>query len=197
MSEAHREIAVVCGPHSKAGSTFCLILLLAAQAESKDQDTGDLAGNPTAKVYMDKNWDKFAKDILELQNKVRKDPKSFIPHLEKQSKKFDGLKLFKEDGVQFTETREGAKAYTDAVTFLRKQRPRGPFKWCEQLHLACKDHVDDIAPKGLVQSGGSDGSYPTDRILKYGRLDESWAAACIYGAINTKEVIERLIVCDG
>jgi uncharacterized protein YkwD len=30
MSEAHREISVVCGPHSKAGSTFCVILLLAA-----------------------------------------------------------------------------------------------------------------------------------------------------------------------
>ena len=44
---------------------------------------------------------------------------------------------------------------------------------------------------------GSDGSGPTDRISKYGRIDESWADACIYGAINTKEVIERLIVCDG
>ena len=196
MSEAHREISVVCGPHSKPGTSFCVILLLAAQAESKD--AAALANdNPTAAAYINKNWEKFAKDILEFQNKVRKDPKSFIPHLEKQSKKFEGNKLYKEDGKQFTETREGAKAYTDAVTFLRKQRPRPPFKWSEELHLACKDHVDDIAPKGLVQSQGSDGSGPTDRISKYGRLDESWADACIYGAINTKEVIERLIVCDG
>lgn len=153
MSEAHREISVVCGPHNKPGSSFSVILMLAAQAESKDPNAGDLAnGNPTAAAYINKNWEKFGKDILELQNKVRKDPKSFIPHLEKQSKKFQGNKLYKEDGKQFTETREGAKAYTDAVTFLRKQRPRPPFKWSEELHLACKDHVDDIAPKGLVQS---------------------------------------------
>lgn len=81
---------------------------------------------------------------------MRKDPKSFIPHLEKRSKKFDGMKLYREEGKEYTITKEGAKAYTDAVNFLRKQRPRPPFKWSEELHLACKDHVDDIAPKGMV-----------------------------------------------
>ena len=28
-------------------------------------------------------------------------------------------------------------------------------------------------------------------------LDEAWADSTIYGAMNTKEVLERLIVCDG
>lgn len=63
--------------------------------------------------------------------------------------------------------------------------------------MAALDHVNDIAPKGIVSGQGSDGSMPTDRINKYGRIDESWAESCIYGVMNTKEVIERLIVCDG
>ena len=44
---------------------------------------------------------------------------------------------------------------------------------------------------------GSNGSHPMQRINKYGRIDEAWAESAIYGAINAKEVVERLIVSDG
>jgi len=57
--------------------------------------------------------------------------------------------------------------------------------------------VEDIGPKGLVSSQGSDGSMPTERIAKYGRLDEAWADSLVFNALTTKEVVERLIVCDG
>ena len=63
--------------------------------------------------------------------------------------------------------------------------------------MAAKDHVEDIAPKGMVSSMGSDGSLPPDRISKYGNIDETWAESNIFGGLDTKEVIERLIVCDG
>jgi len=48
-----------------------------------------------------------------------------------------------------------------------------------------------------VSSIGSNGSMPTDRIALYGTVDETWAESNIYGGMNTSEVIERLIVCDG
>jgi hypothetical protein len=44
---------------------------------------------------------------------------------------------------------------------------------------------------------GSNGSVPTQRISKYGNIDEVWAESNIFGALNAKEVVERLIVCDG
>ena len=47
---------------------------------------------------------------------------------------------------------------------------------------AAKDHVNDIGPKGLVSSMGSNGSLPTDRIAKYGKIDETWAESNIFGA---------------
>lgn len=111
-------------------------------------------------------------------------------------KKFKGLKLYSDDG-SFTLTKEGIRAYQDAITFLKREKPHAPIEWSEQLFLAANDHVNDIAPKGIVSGRGSDGSMPTERITRYGRIDESWAESCIYGVMNTKEVIERLIVCDG
>ena len=62
---------------------------------------------------------------------------------------------------------------------------------------AAKDHVRDIGPKGFVSKIGTDGSMPTDRIGRYGVIDESWAESNIFGAITAEEVVERLIVCDG
>ena len=44
---------------------------------------------------------------------------------------------------------------------------------------------------------GSNGSHPTERIEKYAKIDEGWSETLIYGALSTKEVIERMIVCDG
>jgi len=38
---------------------------------------------------------------------------------------------------------------------------------------------------------------PTDRIAKYGVINETWAESNIFGAMNALEVVERLIVCDG
>lgn len=44
---------------------------------------------------------------------------------------------------------------------------------------------------------GSDGTLPTDRISKYGQIDETWGESNIYGGLDAKEVIERLLTCDG
>jgi hypothetical protein len=38
---------------------------------------------------------------------------------------------------------------------------------------------------------------PIQRIEKYINVEEVWGETNIYGALNTKEVIERMIVCDG
>jgi hypothetical protein len=38
---------------------------------------------------------------------------------------------------------------------------------------------------------------PTDRINRYGTIDEYWAESNIFGGLNAEEVVERLLVCDG
>lgn len=107
------------------------------------------------------------------------------------------MKLYSEDMISFINTKEGPKAYQDAISFLRREKPRAPLTWSPLLLAAACDHILDIAPQGIVSGTGSNGSTPQSRIQKYGRIDECWASSCIYGVISTKEVLERLIVCDG
>jgi hypothetical protein len=63
---------------------FCYILVFAAEIvskQSKDIDDYLVATKEDTSMFTDKNWDKFQKDIFDFQNKIRKEPKSFIPHL--------------------------------------------------------------------------------------------------------------------
>ena len=101
-------------------------------------------------MMQDKNWDKFAKDIFTLQNKVRTNPKSFINHLEKCLGRFQGNLLYSPDKKSFIETKEGAFAYVEAIEFLRNRKAMKEFKWSDQLEAAGREFVEDIGPKGLV-----------------------------------------------
>lgn len=141
MAEHHREIGIVLGPHR---NRFCLIALYAAQIvpkDSKDLDeyteiSDTLQTDNIINPYIQKNWKKFATDIFDYQNQLRKDPKHIIPHLDKVMKRFKGLKLYNEEGTSFMTTKEGAKAYQDAIAFLRKQKPMAPLKWNDDLSMA-------------------------------------------------------------
>jgi uncharacterized protein YkwD len=112
-------------------------------------------------------------------------------------KRFKGLKLYSEDGLSFQLTKEGSKAVFVAMTFLGKEKTRVPLVWSPELHMAARDHVEDTAPKGIISGTGSDGSTPSDRIARYSRIDETWSESTVYGVQNAKEVMEKLIVCDG
>jgi uncharacterized protein YkwD len=94
-------------------------------------------------------------------------------------------------------TQEGKNAYINAINFLKAQRSLPPFAWSDKLASAARDHCEDAGPKGMVSNVGSDGSTPDIRISRHGRIDETWSETSIFGALNTKEVLERIIVCDG
>ena len=51
-----------------------------------------------------KDWEKFALEIFELQNKVRQNPKFFVPYLEKSLTRFMSKVLMTEDGKSGFET---------------------------------------------------------------------------------------------
>ncbi len=57
--------------------------------------------------------------------------------------------------------------------------------------------MNDIGPKGLISSIGSDGSLPPDRINKFCNIDETWGESNIFGCTSPEEVLERMIVSDG
>jgi hypothetical protein len=55
------------------------------------------------------DWLKFSKEVFELQNKIRKEPKSFVKHLQTVMKRFIGNKLYSKDpsSIQNDKTAKG------------------------------------------------------------------------------------------
>lgn len=67
-----------------------------------------------------KEWPKFAQEIFEFQNKIRSNPSSFIPYLQKSLNRFNKKILMSADGSDGVETQEGPAAYVEAIEFLAK-----------------------------------------------------------------------------
>lgn len=120
-----------------------------------------------------------------------------IPQLENSIKRFKGLKLYDEDGKGYLTTQEGIRAYQEAITYLKSARPQPPLKWSDDLEKAASEHLSDICPLGLTCNSSSDGTKTLNRIEKYGHINVCWADSLQFGALSTKELLERLIVCDG
>jgi len=89
----------------------------------------------------DKDWNKFSKDIFDMQNKVRTNPKWFIGHLEKCLGRFKGNVLYSEDGKSFIETKEGQIAYVEAIENLRNKKGMKAFTWSKELESAAREFV--------------------------------------------------------
>lgn len=62
---------------------------------------------------------KLDKEIFSMINKVREDPKSFIPQLEKLLLQLDG-DVIRREGKTNIRTNEGAKAVREAIDYLQK-----------------------------------------------------------------------------
>ena len=61
----------------------------------------------------------FCRKVFTLHNKVRMNPKVFIPVLEKAMTRFKGNILYRADQSAGFETKEGQIAYVEAIEFLK------------------------------------------------------------------------------
>jgi uncharacterized protein YkwD len=110
------------------------------------------------------------REIFELHNELRKDPKVLVADLEEMKTKFDGM-LLKRPSMVTLRTKEGVDAVNEAIKFLQNQTPIQPLRWCDEIAMASKDHATDIGPKGLIQHDSSDGkSGVKERLRKYGNV---------------------------
>ena len=62
---------------------------------------------------------------------------------------------------------------------------------------ACKDHVLDIGPKGIISHSGSDGSTPFQRLDRYGQWNYTAGENLEFGNNKGRDIIIALIVDDG
>ena len=139
-----------------------------------------------------------SKNIFNLINKFRANPRELARHLERIKKYLD-IKtniLSEPDKIQIQMV-EGEDIFNEAINYLNNLRPLQPFQWEEALAQSAQEHVDDIGPKGLLLYQSSDGTEPEERISKYGDYIESLGENIDFGPNDAIGVIVSLTLDDG
>ena len=145
---------------------------------------------------MDVDYDSLAKELFIAQNKIRKDPLSFIPKLKHWESKFRNKTLFLLNENPL-ETFEGLKGLEEAKRFLSVQKPVAELMFSEELSKAAKDHAKDMGENGLIGHDGSDGSLVSDRIERYSEWDELCAENIDLGFKMADNIILNILIDDG
>ena len=139
-----------------------------------------------------------ARNIFNLINKFRANPRDLARHLERLKKYLDTSTniLSEPDKIQIQMV-EGEEVFNEAINYLKNLRPLQPFQWEDALAQSAQEHVDDIGPKGLLLYQSSDGTEPEDRITKYGEYKESLGENIDFGPNDAMGVIISLTLDDG
>ena len=150
---------------------------------------------------MEENNEDYAeksRNIFNLINKFRANPRELARHLERLKKYLDKNTniLSEPDKIQIQMV-EGENVFNEAINFLKNLRPLEPLQWDDCLAQSAQDHVDDIGPKGLLLYQRSDGTEPEDRITKYGNYIENLGENIDFGPNDEIGVIVSLTLDDG
>ena len=139
-----------------------------------------------------------SRNIFNLINKFRSNPRELARHLEKLKKYLDKNTniLSEPDKIQIQMV-EGENVFNEAIQYLKTLSPLPPFEWDDCLAQSAQEHVDDIGPKGLLLYQSSDGTEPEDRISKYGNYVESLGENIDFGPNDEIGVIVSLTLDDG
>ena len=142
------------------------------------------------------DYNEIEEDIFNCHNECRVNPFNYIMKLKEISNYFKD-KTYHHPYEDAILTYEGVDAIEDAMQYLKALKPLNPLEYSEEISKACRDHIADIGPKGLITHEGSDGSNITDRVEKYCEWDGIIAENLDFGFRIGENVLMNMIIDDG
>ena len=142
------------------------------------------------------NYEELEQELFLQLNQLRANPSNFLSKLRDSSKYFKD-KIYHVPDEAPIQTFEGASSLNDAIQFLKKQKPLPELTLNKDISQACKDHLNDIGPKGLTTHEGSDGSNIGERIEKYCEWDGATAQNLDFGFKKPENILLNMIIDDG
>ena len=139
--------------------------------------------------------ERIKREVIIESNRIRTNPKAYIPILEEYLNNFDGNLLTLPDKHEILETEEGPKAYKEAIEFLKNQKPINAIEFDEEASKAAQDYSKFLSNSKEDQVENE--NQIEQRVEKYLDYDYSISENIDFGGSSGVEVIVNLLVDDG
>ena len=141
--------------------------------------------------------EQIKKQVIIETNRIRTNPKAYIPILEKYLENFDDNILTRPDKNECIETQEGPKAYKEAIEFLKNQKPIDEIQFDEEASKVAEEYAKILANSKGEEENGQDEFHIEQRVEKYLEYDYAISENIDFGGSTGVEVIVNLLVDDG
>jgi uncharacterized protein YkwD len=136
------------------------------------------------------------REVVREVNRARNDPQQYAALLEQWKAFYKGRRI-ERPGKPTILTEEGVEAVDEAIGYLHSIRARPTLAVSIGMSRGAKDHVNEMGPAGALGHRGLRGSWPTERINRYGHWREALGENIYYGEGDAREIVMWLIIDDG
>jgi uncharacterized protein YkwD len=136
------------------------------------------------------------REVVREVNLARSDPQQYAALLEQWREFYKGRRI-ERPGKPTILTEEGVAAVDEAIGYLRSIGTRPTLTLSLGMSRGAKDHANEMGPAGALGHRGLRGSWPTERINRYGRWRDAVGENIYYGEGDPREIVMWLIIDDG
>ena len=138
---------------------------------------------------------RIKREVISESNRIRTNPKAYIPILEEYLQNFDGNLLKFPGKNELLETEEGPRAYKEAIEFLKNQKPINIIEFDEEASKVAEEYAKFLSNSKEEQI--EDETQIEQRVEKYIDYDYAISESIDFGGSSGIEVIVNLLVDDG